>query len=128
MLGRPAPSSQAHPKQEQYSWAQWPLETTTNHWKLSQNLFGWQRWCFVDGTLQLTDDQLDLLCDLLPDDPPGPLGGRPRTDKRKAIAGIFWVLDNGAKWKWRTEAGMKSKRKSGIGQDQFLRLPAILDG
>ena len=40
-----------------------------------------------------------MLCDLLPDDPARPKGGRPRTDKRKAIAGIFWILDNGAKWK-----------------------------
>lgn len=40
-----------------------------------------------------------MLCDLLPDHPPRPKGGRPPTDKRKAIAGIFWILDNGAKWK-----------------------------
>ncbi len=40
-----------------------------------------------------------MLCELLPDHPARPKGGRPRTDKRKAIAGIFWMLDNGAKWK-----------------------------
>jgi len=49
--------------------------------------------------LQLTEKQLDMLCEILPDGPPKPKGGRPRTDKRKAIAGIFWILDNGAKWK-----------------------------
>lgn len=49
--------------------------------------------------LQLSEGQLDMLCELLPDDPPRPRGGRPRSDRRKAIAGIFWILDNGAKWK-----------------------------
>lgn len=49
--------------------------------------------------LQLTEQQLDMLCELLPDHPPRPKGGRPRTDKRMAIRGIFWILDNGAKWK-----------------------------
>jgi len=49
--------------------------------------------------LKLTDSQLDMLCDLLPKDPPKPKGGRPRTDRRKAVEGIFWILDNGAKWK-----------------------------
>lgn len=49
--------------------------------------------------LQLTEEQLDVLCELLPGDPPRPKGGRPRTDRRQAIRGIFWILDNGAKWK-----------------------------
>lgn len=49
--------------------------------------------------LEISESQLDMLCELLPDDPARPKGGRPRTDKRKAIAGIFWILDNGAKWK-----------------------------
>jgi transposase len=49
--------------------------------------------------MRLTDEQLDWLCDRIPDAPRSPLGGRPPTDKRKAIAGIFWILDNGAKWK-----------------------------
>src|SRR5450432_4442580 len=40
-----------------------------------------------------------MLCVLLPDHPARPWGGRPRTDKRKASAGIFWTLDNGAKSK-----------------------------
>ena len=34
----------------------------------------------------------------IPDAPKSPLGGRPPADKRKVIQGIFWVLDNGAKW------------------------------
>lgn len=49
--------------------------------------------------LQLTESQLDMLCGMLPDHPARPKGGRPRADKRQAIAGIFWILDNGAKWK-----------------------------
>ena len=49
--------------------------------------------------LELTEPQLDMLCELLPDSPCRPKGGRPRTDKRNAIGGIFWILDNGAKWK-----------------------------
>lgn len=49
--------------------------------------------------LQLTEEQLDVLCELLPEDPPKPKGGRPRTDRRQAIRGVFWILDNGAKWK-----------------------------
>jgi hypothetical protein len=49
--------------------------------------------------MRLTDEQLDWICDRVPDVPRNPLGGRPPTDKRKAIAGIFWILDNGAKWK-----------------------------
>ncbi len=40
-----------------------------------------------------------MLCEILADPPSRPEGGRPRSDKRKAIAGIFWILDNRAKWK-----------------------------
>lgn len=59
--------------------------------------------------LQLTEYQLDMLCEILPDHPPRPRGGRPCADKRKAIQGIFWILDNGAKWKdLPTEFGTKS--------------------
>jgi transposase len=49
--------------------------------------------------LVLTDEQLDWVCDRIPNAPRSPLGGRPRVDKRKVVAGIFWILDNGAKWK-----------------------------
>lgn len=50
--------------------------------------------------LKLSENQLDTLCALLPEDPPKPKGGGgPRSDRRRAIAGIFWILDNGAKWK-----------------------------
>lgn len=49
--------------------------------------------------MRLTDAQLDWICSRVPDAPRSPLGGRPPTDKRAAIAGIFWLLDNGAKWK-----------------------------
>lgn len=49
--------------------------------------------------MRLTDEQLDWICDRVPDTPRSPLGGRPPTDKRNAVAGIFWILDNGAKWK-----------------------------
>jgi transposase len=35
----------------------------------------------------------------LPDAPVSPKGGRPAMDKRRALRGIFWILDNGAEWK-----------------------------
>lgn len=49
--------------------------------------------------LKLTDEQLEWLAERVPDAPVSPRGGRPATDKRLALRGIFWVLDNGAKWK-----------------------------
>jgi transposase len=49
--------------------------------------------------LTLSEAQLDVLEALVPDHEPSPKGGRPPIDKRLALAGIFWVLDNGAKWK-----------------------------
>jgi transposase len=49
--------------------------------------------------LKLTDEQLDWLCERVPDAPVRPKGGRPAMDKRQALRGIFWILDNGAKWK-----------------------------
>jgi Putative transposase of IS4/5 family (DUF4096) len=49
--------------------------------------------------LQLSEDQLDMLCEILPDHARSLKGGRPTTDKRIAIRGIFSILDNGAKWK-----------------------------
>lgn len=49
--------------------------------------------------LVLTDEQLEWLCEQIPDPPRDPRGGRPAADKRKTIRGIFWILDNGAKWK-----------------------------
>lgn len=49
--------------------------------------------------LELTQKELDWICDRIPDPPRSPLGGRPPADKRKVVAGIFWILDNGAKWK-----------------------------
>ncbi len=49
--------------------------------------------------LQLTDEQLDWLAERIPDPPRNPLGGRPPANKRKTLRGIFWMLDNGAKWK-----------------------------
>jgi len=49
--------------------------------------------------LRLTDEEVEWLAERIPDAPVSPKGGRPPTDKRKAIQGIFWILDNGAKWK-----------------------------
>ena len=48
---------------------------------------------------RLTDEQVEWLARRVPDAPISPKGGRPVTDKRKALRGIFWILDNGAKWK-----------------------------
>ena len=49
--------------------------------------------------LQLTDEQLHWLVERIPDSPRSPLGGRPVADKVNVVRGIFWMLDNGAKWK-----------------------------
>lgn len=49
--------------------------------------------------LRLTDEEVEWLAERIPDAPVSPKGGRPPTDKRQAIRGIFWILDNGAKWK-----------------------------
>ena len=49
--------------------------------------------------MQLTEEQLDWLAERIPDAQKSPQGGRPAADKRRVIRGIFWILDNGAKWK-----------------------------
>lgn len=49
--------------------------------------------------LRLSEDQLDWICERLPYSTPSPKGGRPPADMRKVVSGIFWILDNGAKWK-----------------------------
>lgn len=49
--------------------------------------------------LKLTEEQLDWLCERIPESPASPKGGRPAISKRDAVRGIFWILDNGAKWK-----------------------------
>ena len=47
----------------------------------------------------LNESELDWLCENVPDAPRSPKGGRPPADKRLMLKAIFWVLDNGAKWK-----------------------------
>ncbi|GJQ28755.1 MAG: DDE transposase [Phycisphaerae bacterium] len=49
--------------------------------------------------MRLSDEQLEWLAERVPDAPVSPKGGRPAMDKRQALRGIFWILDNGAKWK-----------------------------
>lgn len=49
--------------------------------------------------MRLTEEQLDWLAERVPDAPVSSKGGRPAIDKRMALRGIFWILDNGAKWK-----------------------------
>lgn len=49
--------------------------------------------------LKLTDDTLSWLLERIPDTPRRPQGGRPPLSKARALRGIFWILDNGAKWK-----------------------------
>ncbi|TWT45686.1 hypothetical protein RAS1_21150 [Phycisphaerae bacterium RAS1] len=59
--------------------------------------------------LILTDEQLDWIAAKIPDPPARPKGGRPCADKRRTLRGIFWILDNGAKWKdLPSEFGSKS--------------------
>jgi hypothetical protein len=49
--------------------------------------------------LVLAKKQVEWLCKRIPDPARNPIGGRPPLPKEKAIRGIFWILDNGAKWK-----------------------------
>lgn len=49
--------------------------------------------------LRLTSDVRTWLLEWLPDAPSRPKGGRPPLDKGRVLDGIFWILDNGAKWK-----------------------------
>ncbi|MFO0840752.1 MAG: transposase [Phycisphaerae bacterium] len=49
--------------------------------------------------LTFTDEQLDWLVARLPISERNPKGGRPEADRRRTLQGIFWILDNGAKWK-----------------------------
>ena len=75
--------------------------------------------------LQLADAELDMLATLLPDHPVNPKGGRPPTNQRKAIGGIFWILDNGAKWKdLPTQFGSKTCAFSG---ENYVSMP-VYDG
>ena len=48
---------------------------------------------------QLTDEQWLLISDVFPAPVPDPRGGRPRTDSRRCLEGILWVLRSGARWK-----------------------------
>jgi transposase len=49
--------------------------------------------------LKLTEEQLRWFLERIPDAPKNPRGGRPAANKRRVVRGIFWMLDNGAKWK-----------------------------
>ena len=49
--------------------------------------------------LTLSEEELDWLAEQIPDAERSAKGGRPPANKREVMAGIFWVLDNGAKWK-----------------------------
>lgn len=49
--------------------------------------------------MKLTEEQLDWLAERIPDVPRTRKGGRPPADKKQVLRGIFWILDNGAKWK-----------------------------
>lgn len=48
---------------------------------------------------QLTDEQWLLISDVFPVPVTDPRGGRPRTDARRCLEGILWVLRSGARWK-----------------------------
>jgi transposase len=48
---------------------------------------------------RLSVEVLDWLCANIPDAEVSPKGGRPAAAKRQVMEGIFWILDNGAKWK-----------------------------
>ncbi len=47
--------------------------------------------------LTLTDEQVDWLCERIPDPAISPKGGRPPATKRDISRTIFRILDHGAK-------------------------------
>lgn len=49
--------------------------------------------------LRFTEERLRWLASQIPDALQSPQGGRPAADKLQMLRGIFWMLDNGAKWK-----------------------------
>lgn len=49
--------------------------------------------------LIFTDTQLEWIAERIPDAPRSEKGGRPAANKKQIVRGIFWILDNGAKWK-----------------------------
>jgi transposase len=49
--------------------------------------------------LTFSNEFIDWMAERIPDAPKSPKGGRPAADKRRTLRGIFWILDNGAKWK-----------------------------
>jgi len=49
--------------------------------------------------LTLMDEQLNWLMERIPKPDKSPYGGRPPSNLRNVVQGIFWILDNGAKWK-----------------------------
>ncbi|MBL8879118.1 MAG: transposase [Phycisphaerales bacterium] len=49
--------------------------------------------------MKLTEEIVDWLAKWIPDHKAQPKGGRPPLSKARALRGIFWILDNGAKWK-----------------------------
>jgi len=48
---------------------------------------------------ELTDEQWELLADLLPEPKASPRGGPKPVDNRPCVEGILWVLRNGGRWK-----------------------------
>ncbi len=59
--------------------------------------------------LTLTKEQLQWMASRIPDPVKSPLGSRPPVKKLNVLRGIFWILDNGAKWKsLPREFGLKS--------------------
>jgi transposase len=48
--------------------------------------------------IKLTDGQPEWLAERISDHELSPNGGRPPADKGWVMQGIFWILDNGAKW------------------------------
>lgn len=49
--------------------------------------------------LRFSKEQIDWFLARIPVSEPNLKGGRPEADRRKTLEGIFWMLDNGAKWK-----------------------------
>lgn len=75
----------------------------------------------MEFELKRTERLLVWFCARIPDRPENPMGGHPRADKHKAPAGIFWLLDNGAKWRALPERWARKAPGTGSCKDWYAR-------
>ena len=85
---------------------------------------------------ELTDEQWELLAELLPEPAASPKGGPKPVPNRPVVEGILWVLRNGARWKalppgypspstcWRRLAGWE---ESGVWLEAWRALLGVME-